>query len=375
MVDLILANDCGTSLTKNVFSVDRGKGELLIMSPVLAEVSRDSIDSYKSRRLSCPDPCDETWIEVAGQGYFVGFLAEKELGASIDVKQVKYENAIRKILAVVGAIAAIKGLPSKFSVGVASLLPRREWENRSAFQEGLTEALADFVFCDHPLSANLQLFQCRPEGAGLSYSRSRRVGAAYKRMTVPTLMFGYRDLSIELLERGITTGETQKLGLYWLLRRIISRTSDQELQPLLEALHQVGNKIKPKKDVRFRNLVKSTGAENKVKEEAQIAEAVRLSRLEYWNRVSSWLRSVVPSKIDEVIIGGGTAEYLKPELQAYFSGVPISWAADLQEDVRRAFNIPPEEDHLSVRLTDVYGMYRCLQRQVFPSLVDVGRQD
>ncbi|MBV9387053.1 MAG: ParM/StbA family protein [Chroococcidiopsidaceae cyanobacterium CP_BM_ER_R8_30] len=372
MVDLILANDCGTSSNKNVFSVNKGKAELLVMSPALIEVSRDSIDNYKSRRLSYPDPSDEAWIEVAGQAYFVGFLAEKELGASIDVKQVKYENAIRKILAVIGAIAVIKGLPSKFGVGVASLLPRREWENRSAFQEGLTEALADFAFCDRPFSVNLQLFQCRPEGAGLSYSRSRRVGAAYKRMTVPTLMFGYRDLSIELLERGITSGETQKLGLYWLLSRIISRTSDQELQPLLEALHQAGNTIKPKK---FRHLVRSTGAENRAKEEVQIAEAVRLSRLEYWNRISSWLRSVIPSKIDEVIIGGGTAEYLKPELQAYFAGVPISWAADLQEDVRRAFNIPPEDDHLSLRLTDVYGIYRCLQRQVFPSLVDVGRQD
>lgn len=373
MADLILANDCGYSMTKNAFSVEKGRPELLTMSPPLVKVTRDTIDDYKSHRLSSPDPQNEAWIEFGGKCYLVGFLAEKELGAGINVKQVKYENAIRKILAVVGAIAVLKGLPSSFSVGVASFLPRMEWEHRNAFQRGLTEALAEFSFCDKSFNVLLQVFLCRPEGAGLFWARSRRAGVAFKQLTVVVLMFGYRDVSIEVHERGVTTGETKKLlGLHWMLGRILDRTPGPELQPLLETIHKVGTGIKPRK---FRELVQSTDQENIAEEEAQIAEAVRISRLEYWTRVSNWLQSVLPNKIDEVIIGGGTAEYLKPELLDHFSGVTISWAADLQEDVRRAFNLPVEDNNLCSRLTDVYGLYRCLQRQVFPGLVDIGKQD
>ena len=372
MVDLILANDCGTSLVKNVYSVGRGQPELLLMPPGLVEVSRDSIESYKSSRLAVPEPHNEAWIELGGKCYAVGFLAEKEFDALIDLRELKYENAIRKIVALVGAIAVAKGLPNKFTVGIASLLPRQEWENRGTFQRGLAEALSDFFFCDRHFWVELQTFVCRPEGGGLVWTRSRRVGSAFRTMIVLTLMLGYRDASVELLERGLSSGYSRKIGMYWMLDRVLKRTSGQELQELLQTIHQVGTAIKPRK---FKHLVLSREPEFMAEEEAQIAEAVRVSRLEYWTRLSNWLKSVVPSKIDQVIIGGGSAEYIKPELQSYFSPVPISWAAELSEDVRQAFNLPVTEDNLCLRLADVYGLYRCLQKQVAPSLVDIGKQD
>ena len=48
MVDLILANDCGTSLVKNVYSVERGQPELLLMPPGLVEgVQREKVGSAR----------------------------------------------------------------------------------------------------------------------------------------------------------------------------------------------------------------------------------------------------------------------------------------------------------------------------------------
>ncbi len=369
---VILANDCGSSLTRNIVQVGADRAELLLMPPPLLEVQRESIDSYKASRQSSPEPQDEAWVEFGGQSYMVGFLAQKELGARFNPKDIKYENAIRKILAAVGAIAVSKGLPYRFELALGSLLPRKEYEHREFFHRGLSQALADFSFCDKSFSVSLEKFLCRPEGGGLVWSRSRHLGDAFRRMTIVTLMFGYRDVSIEVVERGVSSGESVPLGLLWLLKRVQSRTSALEEQPLLEAIHQAGDKIKPKQ---FKPLARSRDPDFQAEEAAQIAEAVRLSRQEYWSRIAEWLRSVLPPRIDEVVIGGGTASYLRPELQAYFRGIPISWAAELEEDVRRVFNISAAENHFCLRLADVYGLYRCLRQQVSPSRLELVAQD
>ncbi|MEH1850920.1 MAG: hypothetical protein V7L11_04340, partial [Nostoc sp.] len=62
--------------------------------------------------------------------------------------------------------------------------------------------------------------------------------------------------------------------------------------------------------------------------------------------------------IEQVIIGGGTSEYLGSELKNLFTHTDISWAAELSEDVRLAFNLPIKKDALCLRFTDVYGLFR-----------------
>jgi len=364
MTNLILSNDSGTSLDKNVYSVDAGSPQLLMVPPPVLEVHRSSIDSYKSGRLGSPEPQNEAWVEFDGKTYVMGHLAQKEFDADINVKQVKYENAIRKILAAVGAIASQKGLPSKFNADIAALLPRIEWENRTLFSRGLELALKDFSFCDRSLCVNLSSFICRPEGAGLFWTRSRRVGVRYRNLTVVTLMFGYRDISIEVLTKGVASGTTKNLGMYWMLNKVQDRTSGQQVTELLLAIIAAGRTVNKSK---FKHLVRSTDPLNRSEELAQIADAVKLSRFEYLNLVTKWLNSVVPNHLDEVIIGGGTAEYLQPELRNYFSHVPISWAAESLEDVRNVFNLPVDSINLCSRLTDVYGLYRCLHLTVFPT--------
>ncbi|WP_181852964.1 hypothetical protein [Nostoc sp. ATCC 53789] len=168
-------------------------------------------------------------------------------------------------------------------------------------------------------------------------------------------MLGFRDISAVIFERGISTGKTEGLGLAWMLERIKSRTSGQNLHDLLKAVHLSGPTLKPRY---CKPLARSKKSDFKVEEIAQIIEVADLSRKEYWEKVSTWLKINIPAHIEQVIIGGGTSEYLGSELKNLFTHTDISWAAELSEDVRLAFNLPIKKDALCLRFTDVYGLFR-----------------
>lgn len=367
-MDLMLSNDSGTSLSKNIYRLSGGEPQLHLMEPEVACLRQESLDDYLASQLGRPDPKNEAWVQFGGKLYAVGFLAQKVFDASIPLKGHKYERAIPKLLAAVGTIAIATGLPDRFSLSAISLLPYKEWENRELFERRLQEALAEFVICGRRLSVRLEHFLCRPEGSGLIWSRSRQEGQRFRQKKVAALMLGYRDASIALVDRGVTSGATVPLGMSWMLQRVQQRTSGQRLSSLVAAVHKAGSKIRPEK---FSRLALSEDPENQVEESTQIAEAVRISRQEYWDAISRWLRSAVPADLDEVVVAGGTAEYLKSELKGYFGRVPMSWAAEVEEDVQRAFNLG--DRNLCLRLADSYGAFRCLNRQVFPGPVELGR--
>ena len=212
------------------------------------------------------------------------------------------------------------------------------------------------------MSVRLEFFECMPEGGGLILTRSKKLGADFNFMNIAVLMFGYRDISAVVFERGLSKGQTDNLGLAWMVEQVKRRTSGQKnTQALLSAIHQSGATLKPKY---FKPLARSKKAEFKAEEVAQITEVVKIVRQEYWSQVSDWLLGNVPEDIDQVIVGGGTSEYLSAELKTFFAHTKVSWAAELEEDVRLAFNLPPQKDALCLRLRDVYGLFRYLQSQV-----------
>jgi hypothetical protein len=60
---------------------------------------------------------------------------------------------------------------------------------------------------------------------------------------------------------------------------------------------------------------------------------------------------VSTKNVDEVVLCGGTADYLRPELSEYFSGSSIFWhGVELPEQLRT--------QQLGNRLCDAYGMYQ-----------------
>jgi hypothetical protein len=148
-------------------SWEQSQPKILLMEPQVIEVSQELIEAYEAQRLTSADPENEAWIDCEGEFYAVGFLAQKQFYAHAGLNELKYERAVLKLMAAVGVIAEREGLPDSFSVALASLLPYKEWRDCEKFERSATNALSNFCFRGKAFSLPLQVFECKPEGAGL----------------------------------------------------------------------------------------------------------------------------------------------------------------------------------------------------------------
>ncbi len=378
---IMLTVDTGLSGSKIVKRTTPSSPELLLMNPEVAEVTRETIDFYKSRRMTSPKPENEAWVEYEGTLYAVGFLAQKHFNARVVMSDPKYEWAIAKVLAAVGVMALSEGLPDEFDLALAIPLPFGEWEARHRFHRDLQKALFSFSFCDKLMCVNLKVFICVPEGGGHAMSRGEKIGSdAFNKQKILSLMWGYRDISPVLFDRGVISGHTEPIGFFRLIDLMQNRTfgyaSREREQVLLETIHRVGKDIKTKN---LKHLALSRHPERKAEEVEQITEALKASRGEYWAMVERFLRGSIASEVNEIIVGGGAADYFKPELRQFlaqnYSHANICWSADLEEDVRLAFNLVPAAGVLCSRLTDVYGLSNFLRSQIYPhsSVISIKR--
>lgn len=370
-VIVVMTLDPGSSLTKIIYQVIFGSAaselKILAMEPELMKVSHRRIEDYEAERWTSTDPVEEAWVESQGEFYAVGFLAKQFCG-NAGWHELKYERAAIKLLAAIGVIAYREGLPDNFDLALTGLLPYKEYKDAHKFESEVAEALPNFSFRNRCFSVNLWMFDCKPEGAGLALTRGKKLGIAIREKVVLVIMLGFRDVSFLRFERGkIADGGTteQHYGLILLAQLLKARTSDQSIENLVKAVHLATTKCKTAKERQkvFSELVRSRREKNRAKEVAEIMDAYSASLSEYWAILSNWLDSIVPPRLDEVVIGGGSSECFKSELKSYFTGAVISWSAELEEDVQLAFNLP-NENALSLRYTDAYGVSRPFVKRV-----------
>jgi hypothetical protein len=371
MSDLIVSFDPGASLTKIVYELaTEERPNLMIMESEMMKLPQSSIDVYMSGRkgLESPNPVDEAWVSSAADDHtqctVVGFLAKQFL-ASTRLDILKYETAIYKALAVVGAIAQKHNLSNKFSLSLTSLLPYGEYQNRQVLEEQLRLALKDFRFRGQRFRVKLERFECLPEGAGLAIIRQRQNSKEwFNAQTIAVLMFGHRNTSVLLFERGkITAGHTNDLGFHQMVKRVIELTSGQDANTLTSAIYAAGADITTNNSM-IRALVKSREPKNIDHELQMIVNAITIARRDYWSRLYDWLESILP-RVNEVILSGGAALYLEQELQNCFQNVSIYWGTDLQQQIKEAFKNSShsyycsfkESEALSFRLIDVFGLF------------------
>ncbi|MTJ14998.1 ParM/StbA family protein [Anabaena sp. UHCC 0187] len=378
MSNLIVSFDPGASLTKIVYELaTEGKPCLMTMEPEMLKLPQSSIDAYMSSRkgLESSKPVDEAWVSCAVDGdtqcTVVGFLA-RQFSASARLDKLKYETSIDKALAVIGAIAQHNKLPNRFSLSLTSLLPYGEYQNRQAFEEQLRVALKDFKFRGQRLRVKLERFECLPEGAGLAMIRQRQNGKEwFNAQTIAVLMFGHRNTSLLLFERGkMTAGYTNGLGFHQMVKRVIERTSGQDATTLTAAIYAAGSDITADNQA-IRALVKSRDAKNIDYELQMIVNAIATAKSEYWSRLYDWLESTLPA-VNEVILSGGAALYLEQELQNCFEEITTYWGNDLQQQVQAALKNAKNDDHhtfreqetLSFRLIDAFGLFMRFRAQM-----------
>ena len=365
MPDITLTFDPGSSLSKVIYHLLDGRPRLLLMEPEVIELSMSSIDAHLKTRgnLAITRPEDDVWLQcgTSDQCQVVGYLARQFL-AAVRMNEVKYERALYKVLAAVGAIAQQTDLPRKFSVAISALLPYSEYQNAQRLQQLLKQHLKNYSFRGERFQIKLEAFECRPEGGGLAMARVMQNGPEwFQQQTLAVLMFGHRNTSLLLFERGkLAIGNTTNLGFHQLVDKVLQRTSGQSADSLTSAIYIIGNQLVAD-NAQVQQLVKTRSPTEQKLEREQIITAILTAREEYWSRLQDWLDTVLPN-VTEVIISGGAALYLHDELETYFSRTPTYWGTDLQRRLQELLGLDyrsnrPDAEALSFRLVDAFGMY------------------
>ncbi|WP_235018932.1 hypothetical protein [Tolypothrix sp. NIES-4075] len=189
------------------------------------------------------------------------------------------------------------------------------------------------------------------EGSGIFFHRRRTLG---DRVPVSMyVMLGYRNASIFTFRSGsIGAGITSNFGMSWLVNNLISKTSG--LSPdntnIIEVLVESGASCDPL--VMQKLSRKRKGDEIQLDGES-MSKALLLARDEYWRAIVRWLRSKMDEDIEEVVFCGGTADYIRSEIDAYFQkeNIKVSWHGNLF--------IPDEiSSSMGNRMADVWAFHQ-----------------
>jgi hypothetical protein len=416
MSDLYLAVDTGGSQTKVIFQLDsHDRPHTFTMPPQIEQVPKNRLQHFFERQgwIGNPAPQQRAWVEWDNQVFILGDFAQK-FNPEDRLKERKYENTLYKVLAAVGVIVAdqrdlIKR--RKLTVSLAVLLPWNEYSDRDLFKEQLTWMLQAFSFQDCPIKVKLDLLMCRPEGGGLAATFLRQRGAHWLReKQLGVLMFGHRNTTALHFANGeLKVGDSPLLGFSVLLDHILEHVGGLDREALTLALAQ--GMVKPtvsddpprhgwKKRAshypdwqtlpQIQALAFSRNPSLRTKEIDRLAEAIELATQTYWQQLENWLKRVLPNhlKLDEVLIGGGSATYLKPLLEKYFNSclhldsglgtqqraefrpmlessalihsTPINWGDPFQQQAKKLLAFSKTQDEaqsLSVRFLDCFGLF------------------
>lgn len=347
--EVTVAFDYGGSLTKIIYTGLERQVRLLCMEPEVASVPRESILAYARDQLGSANPENTAWVAFRNDYRAVGYLAKQRFHANAGLSQLKYERALHKTLAAMWVIKEKLRLPQNFTVAIAVLLPPGEYEDRGRFERVLREALAEYQTPTGSMSVELLAFNCKPEGGGIYLMHNKKVGSALKERVCAIIMLGYRNASLLVAQRGdVRPGKTSDLGFIRMVEKVIARTSGQIAERLTPAIVASGGEFKAAPLMR---LARSTTREGRVEEVQQMVAAIKEARLEYVRSLTSWLDENLPPDCDELVFCGGTADYLKTELNEHYDRTPIVWNAEIF--------IPHVLDKkgLGNRLSDVYGMF------------------
>jgi hypothetical protein len=351
--------DPGSSLTKVVYSLNDMLQYFWMEPEVLAlPVSPTDIGTVDF----CTDPEHQAWLQLPQDDnfYAVGQLAH-QFKAIARLDKLKYEQALYKILAVIGAIVQREQVTSRFTVKLVTVLPHGEYLNGDQLKSQIATALKGFEFRGQKMKGILDDFLCLPEGGGHAWNLIQQHGKSwFKKRVVVILMVGHRDISCLTFSHGVVDpnhSKTTALGFIELLKRIIRRTAGLD-EAIASTVFQIGTDYQPDNPL-IRALVRSTQPMNVEREAQEICEAIRIARLEYGSLVNNWLDETLPRSLEMIIVGGGASFYLKDELTQFLSWAVPTWSEPLNIDVADG-----HEKLLDHRMTDIAYLFdSCFAQQ------------
>ncbi|URD53585.1 hypothetical protein [Chroococcidiopsis sp. CCNUC1] len=326
--DIVVTLDLGASRTKAI-AQQLGSAVPVVtsMDPELADISSESVKDLKNEGI----PENSCWVEVPGVDHFaVGYLARARFGGISQLRDLKYELAVPKIAGVLWVLQQKLGLAGRFSVSLLLLLPPGEvsQHDKALLLSKLAASLAKFDTPSGQLRVKILDFELMPEGGGVFGYRIGHLGADYKQKTIALVMLGYRNASCFICDRGnLRSGTSSDLGMFWMVNNFVgrakgglSRNDPKVLQALVAAGADGNLEV-------LQGLSRKRSANDIRLDGKAFAAAARISRDEYARAVVRWIKSLAPTELDEAILTGGTAEYVAPELDAYFAkeGITVIW--------------------------------------------------
>ena len=360
--DVTIVLDFGGSATKGVYADASLNEKILCMEPEVISLPPSAIANYESTKLGVASPVDSAWVTVDNQCYVVGYLAQSRFNGNPGLSSLKYERAFPKTLAAVWVAAQELKLKNKFSAAIAILMPSSEYESGKQLHELLVDGLKDFQTPTGNMSVNLTHFDCKPEGGGIYMIHRHQMGDAARRKTFAVVMVGYRNASVLLSERGqVNKRTTSNLGFIKLVELVESRIAGlPSTAQLASAIAKAGDQVETR---HLSPLALSSVPETRSEEVQKLIDAVNACRIEYARALCSWLREVLPRQVylDEVVLCGGTADYLRSELENHFAYTDINWNAGIDLPTQL------QDTELGSRLCDVYGLYTCFRGAVAKS--------
>jgi len=374
---LNLTIDTGASLTKACYTIgtniqdefDTDKIYFMKMGSEMISVPSKMIEADKLS-LQKDQPEDAAWIKLKAKDVNAttfGLLAKKfQAMKQLQIYSVKYENALEKCLAFIGAIISKHKLDkTNIKVIVNLLIPYDEHNSSSLIENDLKNKIKSYYFQGDRITAQLVRFKCFPEGFGGYANRVATNGENWaKDRIISVLMIGHRNCTILVFEKGkLLKADTIRVGFFDLIKNIQRYTINQsidELEYIIPMVH-----YNPKKSSQIlSSLVRGNSAKNRKAELEMINLAIENSKEMLWNKLVNWLNSHVPNRLNELMIFGGVSLYFRENFENLFSWINIYWGGDVIKEINELFDFNNEPNgHLSLRTIDVYGLHKSLKNR------------
>jgi hypothetical protein len=292
---VVITIDMGASKTKAIVQeYPEGKPVVLLFDSEVADVAKASIESVQQEG----SPESRTWVGIGDEYCALGELARRRFGGISQLKELKYELAVPKICGAFWLAKEKLNLGNDVAAYLSILLPPGEVQDKEQLQVRLKDAFRGFDTPAGKMRVKMLRYDAASEGSGIFFHRRRSLGN-----NMPASMYvmlGYRNASIFTFRSGsIGAGITSNFGMSWLVNNFTSKTSG--LSPDNPNIIEV------------------------------LVEALLLARDEYWRVIVRWLRSKMDEDIEELVFCGGTADYIRPEIDAYFQkeGIKVSWHGNI----------------------------------------------
>ena len=392
MVDISLAIDTGNSGTKIIYSFPQSnRVNYMFMSSAVEEVSKQrlEVNLRQNNWLRLGEAKERAWLSLGNNFLVVGAFAEAF--SPRDKRALpKYEEALYKVLAAIGAIADSRGFSrrKKLKIHLGLLLPWNEFQDRERMLLRLKELAEDFEFCGRKLRVSIEKWVCYPEGGGVAMSRINTLGMEwFVKHQVGILMLGDRNWSGIYFKNGtIADGESPREGFSYFLDRVIESAPcllrrEQLEKAIFQSINRRGKTSWENLEA-IKSLATARDAKLRKSEIQDIADAISLFSREWEEKLFRFLDRIFPSSLNELNVCGGAFPFFESLIRDWSNcsrqGSPIDIQkgifiktvvnGDMTSMVEKSFNFSADEISLAFpsRFIDVFGLHLYLKNQVEP---------